>query len=394
VRNPIPTLVLCGAVACWAVSAGSVPAHAQGTAAQGNMSLAVHIFQSAVQNARAAYPRLAGPQPRVVPGNAQYQDGLAKLQAGQYIEAVTALTAAVRANPNSALYHGDLAAAQIGMQSADDASLELVLARQKQPQNQWYTVALAAVKAMRQQYNDASLNLDVAVAADSAIVDSTVAEAGVAWAWRGRRNPQAQAWAEIATQRWPGIAEPWLRLASLLRPAHDTTRGMAAIQHYLGMRPDDGAGKYLYGVYLYDVGRYDSAVTLAAEAARDSVNREAAQDTAEAEREHQGERLDLAISALSAVQPVASEELAPRVGLFLGYAQLLKVARLDHEAEADRNCASAQALDTVLTQAGENLRTGLALDSARVSGVLTNTIPQYRDRARALVNQVCGGRRP
>jgi hypothetical protein len=162
-------------------------------------------------------------------------------------------------------------------------------------------------------------------------------------------------------------------------------------------------------VYLYDVGRYDSAVTLAAEAARDSVNREsasvilfnigarsfqAAQDTAEAARAHQGEQLDLAIRALSAVQPVASEELTPRVGLFLGYAQLLKVARLDHEAEAERNCASAQALDTVLTQAGENLRTGLALDSARVSGVLTNTIPQYRDRARALVNQVCGSRRP
>lgn len=408
-RYPIPTLVLCGVAACWAVSAGSAPALAQGTAAQSNMSLAQHIFQDAVQNARAAYPRLAGPQPRVVPGNAQYQDGLAKLQAGQYVEAATALATAVRANPNSALFHGDLAAAQIGMQSADDASLELVVARQKQPQNQWYTVALAAVKAMRQQYNDASLNLDAAVAADSGIVDSVVAEAGVAWSWRGRRNAQAQAWAELATARWPGIAEPWLRLASVLRPQHDTTRGLAAIQHYMSLRPDDGAGKYLYGVYLYDVGRYDSAVTLAAEAARDSVNREsasiilfnigarsfqAAQDTAADAREHQGARLDLAIRALSAVQPVASEELVPRVGLFLGYAQLLKVARLDHDAEADRNCPAAQALDTLLTRAGDNLRTGMALDSTRVSGVLTNTLPQYRDRARALVSQVCGGRRP
>jgi Tfp pilus assembly protein PilF len=409
VRNPLPTLLVCGAAAGWAVSIGPAPARAQAAPTQNNMALALHIFQNAAQNARAAYTRLAGPQPRVVPGSAQYQDGLQKLQAGQYLEAQTALAAAVRANPNNALYHGDLAAAQIGVQSADDASLELVRARQLQPQNQWYTVALAAVKAMRQQFSDASLNLDVAVAADSAIADSAVAEAGVAWAWRGRRNPQAQAWAELATQRWPSTAEPWLRLASLYRPQHDTARGMAAIRRYVTLRPEDPAGQYLHAVYLYDVGSYDSATTLAAQAAQDSASREtaavilfnigarsfqASQDTAAEARAQQGAHLDLAIRALSAVQPVASPDLGPRVGLFLGYAQLMKVALLDHEAEANRSCPSAQALDTLLTRASDNLRAGVSLDSARVSGVLTGTIPQYRDRAQALVNQVCGGRRP
>jgi tetratricopeptide (TPR) repeat protein len=412
VRMPIPTLVVCGlAAACWAVGGGATPIRAQAAPAQGSTTgLALHIFQDAVENARAAYGRLAGPQPRVVPGNAQYQDGLAKLQAGQFLEAQTALQAAVRANPNSALYHGDLAAVQIALQSVDDASLELVRARQIQPQNQWYTVGLAAVKALRQQFSDASLNLDVAVSADSSIVDSAVAEAGVSWSWRGRRNAQTQAWAELATRRWPGIAEPWLRLAALYRPQHDTAKGMAAIQHYLSLRPDDRSGQYLYAVYLYDVGRADSAVVMAAEAAQDSTNREsaavilfnigarafqAAQDTTAAARVHQMEKLDLAIGALSRMQPIAPPELAPRAGLFLGFAQLMKVAALDHEAEANRACAPAQQLDTLLTLAGANLRLGVALDSARVTGILTNTMPQYRDRARALVNQICGGsRRP
>ncbi len=407
-RNPLPTLLVCGVAACVAASVGAAPARAQATSAQAGTALALHIFQDAIQNARTAYARLAGPQPRVIPGNVQYQDGLAKLQAGQFIEAQTALAAAVRANPNNALYHGDLAAAQIGMQSVDDASLELVMARQKQPQNQWYTVALAAVKALRQQYPDASLNLDVAVAADSSIIDSVVAEAGVAWSWRGRRNAQAQAWSELATARWPGIAEPWLRLASLYRPQHDTARGLAAIQHYRTLRPADPAGTYLYAVYLYDTGRYDSATTLASEAARDSTNREtasvmlfnigartfqAAQDTSAAAREQQAARLDLAARALSSAQAIAAPDLAPRVGLFLGYAQLMKVAVLDHEAEANRQCPAAQALDTLLTHAGENLRVGLALDSARVTGIVSSTLPQYRERARALVTQICGGRR-
>ena len=407
-RRTHPILALCGVVAAsWALS-GAVPVRAQTAPAQAPNALPLHIFQDAVQNARTAYARLAGPAPRVVPGNAQYQDALAKLQAGQYAEAAVPMQTALRANPTSALYHGDMAAVQIGLQSVDDASLELVRARQIQPQNQWYTVALAAVKALRQQYPDASLNLDAAVSADSSIVDSALAEAGVSWAWRGRRNPQAQAWAELATQRWPGTAEPWLRLAALYRPQHDTARGMRAIQRYVSLRPTDRAGLYLYAVYLYDVERVDSATVLAAEAAQDSTNREnasvilfnigaraftAAQDTTPEARARQGEKIDLAINALTRVMPIASPQLAPRAGLYLGFAQLMKVAALDHEAEANRACAPAQALDSLLTRASDNLRIGVPLDSARVTGILTSTIPQYRDRARALVSQICG-RRP
>ncbi len=403
-RNPRNLLLSVSVVAaCWALG-GAATLQAQGNGAPGPNALALHIFQDAATNARTTYARLAGPPPRVVPGNAQYQDALTKLQAGQFVDAAPAMQAALRANPNSALYHGDMAAIQIGLQSVDDASLELVRARQIQAQNQWYTVALAAVKALRSQYNDASLNLDAAVAADSSIVDSTVAEAGVAWAWRGRRNAQAQAWAELATQRWPTIAEPWLRLAALYRPLGDTARGLTAIQHYVALRPTDRAGQYLYAVYLYDVGRSDSAVVYASEAAQDSVNREnvsvilfnigaraftASQDTSAAGRAHQGEKVDLAVDALSRVIPIASPQLAPRAGLYLGFAQLMKVAALDHEAEANHSCPSAQALDTLLTRAGENLRLGVPLDSARVTGILNSTIPQYRERARALVGQAC-----
>lgn len=398
-------------VLCWALGGGSSPIRAQAAAPQasGPNALAMHIFQDAVVNARTAYARVAGPSPRTSPGNAQYQDALAKLQAGQLIEALTAMQAALRLSPNSALYHGDLAAIQIGLQSVDDASLELVRARQIQPQNQWYTIALAAVKALRQQWNDASLNLDAAASADSAIIDAEVAEAGVAWAWRARRNMQAMAWAQVATARYPNIAEPWLRLAFVYRQQHDTTKGLQAIERYAQLRPDDRAGHYLHAIFLYELGRMDSAIVFATEAAQDTLNREpagiilynigarafqAAQDTAATARLHQAEKLDLAINALSRAQPIASPELAPRVALFLGYAQLLTVAALDQQAEQNRACAPAQALDSLLTRAGDNLRAGQSLDSARVTPILTNTLPQYRVRAQALVNAICNARRP
>ena len=399
------------AVLCWALIGGpsSLAGQAVAPPASGPTALALHIFQDAVVNARTASARIAGPAPRTVPGNAQYQDALAKLQAGQLLEAQTAMQAALRLNPNNPLFHGDLAAIQIGLQAVDEASLELVRARQIQPQNQYYTIALAAVKALRQQWSDASLNLDAATSADSSIIDAEVAEAGVAWSWRARRNMQALAWAQVATARYPSIAEPWLRLASVYRQQRDTTRGLQAIERYAALRPDDRAGQYLHAIFLYDLGRMDSAIVFAAASAQDSANREqagvimynigarafqAAQDTATAARPLHAEKLDLAIRALTQAKPIVSPDLAPRVGLFLGYAQLQKVAALDQQAEQNHACAPAQALDSLLTHAGDNLRTGQALDSVRVTPILTSTIPQYRIRAQALVNSVCTGRRP
>lgn len=406
--SPIRNLMVCSvAAACWAVGGGVTLSRAQAAPAQGPNAAAIHIFQDAAQNARTAYARLAGPQPRVVPGLAQYQDAMAKLQAGQLFEALTAMQTAIRANTNSALYHGDMAAIQIALQSVDDASLELVRARQIQPQNQWYTVALGAVKALRQQYSDASLNLDVAVSADSTIVDSAVAEAGVAWSWRGRRTAQTQAWALIATQRWPGTPEPWLRLATMYRQQHDTAHGMPAIQHYYTLRPADHIGQLLYAFYLYDVGRNDSALAMATAAAEDSAQRDRAAEvmygvgarslqlaSTDTVRAHQMGHVDTALIALSRSKAGATDELRPRVQLVLGYAQLTRVAVLDQQAEHNRACAPAMVLDSLVTQASENLRAGLSLDSTRVAPILDSTIPQYRTRVTALVRQVCGDRRP
>ncbi len=406
--SPIRHLVVCSvAAACWAVG-GVTPSRAQDAPAPGPTALAMHIFNDAVQNARTTSARLAGPQPRVVPGLAQYQDALTKLQAGRFVEASTAMQAALRANPNSALYHGDMAAIQIGLQSVDDASLELVRARQIQQQNQWYTVALAAVKALRGQYPDASLNLEAAVSADSSIVDSVVTEAGVAWSWRGRRTAQAQAWALIATARWPGLAEPWLRLATLYRQQRDTTtRGMQAIRRFSALRPADHVGQLLFAFYLYDAGMNDSALAMAIAAAEDSTQRDRAAEvmygvgarslqlaSSDTVRAHQVGHVDTALIALSRSRAAAAPEMLPRVQLVLGYAQLTRVAVLDQQAEHNRQCDPARQLDSLVTQAAENLRAGVALDSARVTPILDTTIPQYRTRVTALVRQVCGDRRP
>jgi len=384
------------AAALWAVSGGAAAASAQANGQGGAApSSALLIFQRATESARAAFPRLAGAQPRVVPGSAQYQTALARLQAGQYAEAFMPMREAVRLNSTSALYHGDLAVVYGGLDRWDEAAIELVLARNSQGENQWYTVALAAVKAMRQQWMDAAANLDAAVAADSGIIDSVVAESAVQWSWRARRNQQMMAWAQLATQRYPGTAEPWLRMANWYQQQRDTTRGAAAIRRYVALRPEDHTGQFLFSVFLFDLGQNDSALAFAAEAAVDTANRERASQVmfGVGARMLLAGRHDTAAVVLARALEGAAAELRPRVSLFLGHAHLGRIPRLDSLAERGRACAPAMRLDSAVTLAASNLEAGLALDSARVAPILASTIPQYRQRITAMVNQFCGARR-
>ena len=384
------------AAACWAVSGGAAPGRAQAAAAPQTGHGALHILADATQGARTTWARLAGPQPRTVPGAAQYQDGLMKLQAGQFADALTALQAAVRLNANHALYHSDLAAAFAGLERWDEAALEFVRARQIQPGNQWFTMALAAVKALRGQWSEAAINLDAAASADSTIVDSVVVEAAVSWSWRARRMTQVAAWSQIATQRFPGIAEPWLRLASIYQQQADTARGLQAIRRYVALRPADRIGQYLYSVYLFNTGHNDSALVFATEAVQDTSIRERAGEVlfGVGARMLQAEKSDSAVLALSRAQTTVAAELRPRVALFLGYAQLAYAATIDRQAEQNRACEPAMRLDSIVTQAATNLEAGMMLDSARVAPILTNTIPQYRQRTAAMVSQYCRARRP
>jgi len=384
------------AAACWAVSAGATLGRAQTPAAPPTGNGALRILAQATANARTTWARLAGAQPRNAPGATQYQDGLTRLQAGQYADALAPLQAAVRLNANNAIFHSDLAAASAGIERWDDAALELVRARQIQPGNQWFTVALAAVKAVRAQWAEASLNLDAAISADSAMIDSTIAEAAVSWAARARRVPQLLAWSQLATQRFPGIAEPWYRLASSYQLQNDTTRGIAAIRRYVALRPTDRLGLFLYSVFLFNTGQNDSALVLATEAARDSMLQERAGEVlfGVGARMLNASKADTAVIALSRAQPIVATELRPRVSLFLGYAQLSLLAAVDQQAEQNRACEPAMRLDSLLNRAADNLRAGIALDSARVTPILEGTVPQYRVRSAAMVSQYCRGRRP
>lgn len=377
--------------ACWAVSGGVAAVRAQNS---GNGAL--HILADATEAARTTWARMVGQQPRNPPGAAQYQDGLTRLRAGQYADALTPLQAAVRLNGNNAIYHSDLAAAYAGIERWDDAALEFVRARQIQPGNQWFTVALAAVKAEREQWSEAALNLDAAVAADSSLIDSVLAEAAVSWAWRARRMSAVTAWAEIATTRWPGIAEPWFRLASVYQQRADTARGLEAIRRYVALRPSDPTGRFLHAVFLYYVGQNDSALVSASEAVQDSLNRERASEVlfGIGARALQASNTDTALLALTRAQAGISTELRPRLALFLGYAQMQRVAVLDQLAEQNRQCDAAMQLDSLVVLASQNLTEGMALDSARVAPIVNQTLPAYRTRAGALVSQVCRNRRP
>ena len=379
------------AAASWALSGGVARVSAQTAAPAAPGSGSQHILAEAVANARTTGNRLAGPAPRVVPGAAQYQDGLTKLQAGQYAEALAPLQAAARANPNNAVFHLDLAAAYAGIERLDDAALELVRARQIQGANQYFTVALAAVKALREQWNEASLNLEAAVSADSSLIDEDIAAAGVSWGWRARRMGQVVAWSQIATARFPQIAEPWYRLAVYYQQQRDTTRGVAAIQRFVALRPNDRAGQFLYAVFLFNLQRNDSALVLALQTLQDSALRESAAEIlfGVGARALQASKTDTAMMALPLALQHAAPELRPRISLFLGYAELGHIAAMDQLAERGRDCAIAQRLDTLVTSASRHLEAGATLDSARVAPIVNTTLPQYRTRAAAMVSQYC-----
>jgi tetratricopeptide (TPR) repeat protein len=228
------------------------------------------------------------------------------------------------------------------------------------------------------------------------MIDSTIAEAAVSWAARARRLPQLLAWSQLATQRFPGIAEPWYRLANSYQLQNDTARGIAAIRRYVALRPTDRLGLFLYSVFLFNTGQNDSALVFASEAARDSVLQERAGEVlfGVGARMLNASKADTAVLALSRAQTTVAVELRPRVALFLGYAQLSRLAAIDQQAEQNRACEPAMRLDSLLNMAAENLRAGAALDSARVAPILDRTIPQYRVRSAAMVSQYCRGRRP
>ena len=196
-----------------------------------------------------------------------------------------------------------------------------------------------------------------------------------------------------------------MRLADIL--SQMTVHGMPAMQRYFTMRPADHIGQLLYAFYLFDAGRNDSAFVMATAAAEDSVQRDraaevmygvgarafqaAGNDTVPATS---APRLDTALLALGRAKAAAADELRPRIQLVLGYAQLTRARDLVQVVARNHQCPAAMQLDTLVTQATENLHGGFAVDSTRVAPILATILPDYQTRTAALLHQACPAPHP
>jgi len=340
-----------------------------------------HVAEMARQRATALMPAPTQPEnQRVVQ---QYRSALTDLNAGKWSDAATALLAVLQRAPTNPLYRGDLAYAYLMRGQYDPAATEYTRAYQAQQQNGWFVIGLGLVKASQRQFGDAAGAAELAASTDSSVVDSAMASVATGWFEAAGDRARALHWAHLAVQKSPGDATAWLRIASYLSQANDTTpEGMAAIRRYRALRPDDKLGQAMYAKYLYDAGQQDSAIAIAQAVAADSSFRPfAASVLLQAAGVQLRRDAQRTIQLVTIGQPWADSSQRATYSNILGRAQLRLLGPLQNHFEAYPSCDTARVLDTLSAAADRNLRAGQSFDSVRTRMMIDTILPPYRANA-------------
>ncbi len=379
-----PTLRL--AAALLAASAAAVPAAAQ------TVTPDTSFFAHIARNARARAQALAAGarvDPRV---QAQHTEALAELERGAWADAGVTLQAILQRARNNPLYLGDLAYSQARQAAWADAHNGYLAAYRAQQQNAWYLVGLAAVRGAQSEWAEAAGTLALATQNDSTVVDARVAPVGAHWFEQAGDRLQSLSWSRMAVARAPGDAPSWLRIALFLRALNDsTTEGPRAIDRYLALRPGDRLGSAVLADHLYNAGRTDSALALAAHAAQDSAYREFAAEMYLAAARPLLIQRDMAklFPILERGRPWATPAQQPGYANLLGRAQLLRGTELMQRIETRPDCDTARLADTLFAQAERNLRAGVSFDSARTVMFIDQVVPSYRRQSAQAVETSC-----
>jgi tetratricopeptide (TPR) repeat protein len=346
------------------------------------------LVEHAATQARAVANRLdsvaaAGHRAPADASQAQYQNGLTQLLAGQCDAAYLLLRGAVTANPNKARNHGDLAYALACRQRPDDAATEYEAAIRLQSTNPWYYVGLAAVRVGQERWTEAGANYTLAIAVDSTILYPALINSALSTFMHTGNADQELVWARAGSQRFPSEPNAWLRLAYTLRQrGENPAEGLDAIRHFHALQPDNHLGQALFSLYLSDAGQSDSALAFAGEAVADTTLKEYVSVVFLRVGAHllQARDFTRAAYALNRGRDLAPASSHARFSLYLGIANLQRAVPLYNEAVEKKNCTEGKMVDSVLVTVDHDLHEAMSLDSAQVTHILTDMLPPFRQK--------------
>ncbi len=376
------------------VAAGAAAQNPPATSAPAQTAQDSSLLETAAINARQTAARLESSSGargrRADPAQAQYTDAVAQLSRRNFDSALAPLRAATMLNQNSARYHGDLGYALAGLGRWDDAATEYATAARLQSSNPWYYVGLASVRANQEHWQQAAANFALAVGTDSSIIDRSLITVASYCLERGGFESDLLDWSRIAVARFPDEPTPHLRLATLLRSRGDTAGGLAEIRKFRQMQPDDRLGAAVYALYLFDQGQYDSSVALARRAGSDTALRSYAWPVYLRVGAHylQAKDLEKASQVLEEGRAMAPSGRHPQFSLYLGYANVQRLAPLYQDAAAKKDCGKARLIDSLVTSVDRDMHESMALgDSAQMNQIIGTVLPQYRTRTREILDQ-------
>lgn len=337
----------------------------------------------------AAQPRRGRAAARPDPGLPLYLGAVAQLNKQQFDSALVPLQAAATVGKDVARYHGDLAFTLASLGRLDDAANEYLAAVRLQASNPWYYVGVAVVRSNQARWQEASANFTLAYATDSTIVSPLFIAAASTASEQAGDEPGLFEWAQRGTSKFPDAPAPWLRLASLLRSRADTARGLAAARRYHSLKPNDRLGDAVLALYLIDVGQNDSAADLAIEAGRDTAYRQYAAPILLrlGATWLSNQQYNPAARALSEGLAISPPPLHQRFVFYLSYANLQRLVPMFQAAVPKHDCGAGHVVDSLLTQVDHGFHETVAQDSAQVTHILTDILPNIHARVGEFVQQ-------
>jgi len=350
------------------------------------------------QRARAKATELQAGQRPDQRAEAQYTEAVAEMERGAFSDAALTLQAALQRSRGNAKYRGDLAYAYARAGSWPEAHEAWIQAYRAMNQNPWYLVGASLAKAQQRSWADAAGTIQLAVQADSSIIDGRMAREAASWFQQAGDGAQALAWAQLAVARDSTDGRSWLRVAAAMNARSDSSpEALTAIRKAAMLLPEDRLANALLAGLLWRSGQIDSALERAAVAAQDSSYRSfAANLYFEAGRQAISRREAARARAALARGREFAADSSQRLGIayMMGRAELLYASELLRGLETAPNCDSARLADTVLASAQRNLTEGAPFDSARAPMFINQVLPNYRTQAANAVHSSCSGAAP
>ena len=248
-------------------------------------------------------------------------------------------------------------------------------------------VALGAA----QRWDSAAAALETVASIDSSRIDSLFVFRITNYVKQVPDTTRWLTWVRIATQRFESQAGYFYTLGELSYARGDTAGAITAAQRYSTANPTDPRGHLALGGYQISAGMVDSALVHAEAVTGDSVMRRYTapiflqaglkfyRDSAYARAE----------SLLQRAVDFGSGRMLVPAHFFLGLAQLWVGVRLDQEAQAERSCEKARGLIDRWNAVEQNIIAGAAQNRDAANQLLSQTIPQFKQRAEQLVRSLC-----